>query len=399
MTLRAPFPYYGGKRRWAEAILARLEPVTVYVEPFAGSLAVLLASEPHDREIVCDTSGHICNFWRALRGAPDEVAYWADYPTYHQDLTARHDWLIRWAREHAARLSEDPDYCDAKAAGWWVWGISLWIGGGWCADGDPSDKRPHVNSDTVGGQGVTAQRRTLGDQRPYIADRPGGQGVQAQARGDTRLAKNQIPHMSSTPGGRGVAAQRALIDRTPQMNPSTGGRGVSAQRDLVAHRDQIPHASTLGGQGVAAQRPLLGDSGGGTGSRLRPWFEALAERLSRVVVLNRSWESAVTPTVLMHTRTGPKPPVGVLLDPPYRTDTGRSKKLYSSDYAGDSDDVAHAAYLWAVEHGETYKIAYCCHDGDYDTPPGWEKSTRPLSVGAKRDCLFFSPACNRTQLL
>ena len=298
MALRAPFPYYGGKSYLAETVLARLDPCMVYAEPFAGSLAVLLASEPHVREIVCDTDGHIANFWRALRGAPDEVAYWADYPSYHQDLTARHKWLIRWAREHGERLSDDVGYYDARAAGWWVWGLALWIGGGWCVDGDPSEKRPR------------------------LADHPGGRGVNAQ-----RLTRGQRPRVTSKgPGGQGVSAQRATLDGEV-----------------------------------------------GSGARLLPWFEALAERLSRVVVLNRSWESALTPTVLMHTPSGPKPPVGVLLDPPYRTDTGRADTLYHSDYAGESSDTATAAYRWAVEHGETYRIAYCCRDGDFDTPPGWTK--------------------------
>jgi DNA adenine methylase len=46
-----------------------------YVEPFAGSLAVLLA-RPHAPKIetVNDKDGLISNFWRAVKYAPDEVA-------------------------------------------------------------------------------------------------------------------------------------------------------------------------------------------------------------------------------------------------------------------------------------------------------------------------------------
>ena len=71
MTLRAPFPYYGGKARWAPLIWERLGNPTVYVEPFAGSLAVLLSRTggAGPREIVCDLDGMICNFWRAAVGA------------------------------------------------------------------------------------------------------------------------------------------------------------------------------------------------------------------------------------------------------------------------------------------------------------------------------------------
>ena len=137
--MKAPFPWFGGKGRWADAIWARLGRVDVYVEPFAGSLAVLLANpERPGREIVCDKDGLICNFWRSLRTDPEATAYWADYPTIHQDLTARNVWLRAWCAEHSARLSEDPDWHDPKAAGWWVWwAISLLIGG-------PGDASPRT---------------------------------------------------------------------------------------------------------------------------------------------------------------------------------------------------------------------------------------------------------------
>ena len=135
--LTAPFPWFGAKRRWADLVWQRFgDDLGAYVEPFAGSLAVLLhRPEPVPREVVCDTDGALCNFWRAIRADPEAVARWADYPTIHQDLTARHRWLIQWAIDNAPKLSEDPDYYDAKAAGWWVWGISLWIGPGWCQPG------------------------------------------------------------------------------------------------------------------------------------------------------------------------------------------------------------------------------------------------------------------------
>ena len=52
-------------------------------------------------------------------------------PTIHHDLTARHRWLKEWAEANAAKLSGDPHFYDVKAAGWWVWGRSIWIGTGW----------------------------------------------------------------------------------------------------------------------------------------------------------------------------------------------------------------------------------------------------------------------------
>ena len=49
--------------------------MTVYAEPFAGSLAVLLASEPHRREIVCDTDGHIEMLTLTEEDFPEKEAF------------------------------------------------------------------------------------------------------------------------------------------------------------------------------------------------------------------------------------------------------------------------------------------------------------------------------------
>lgn len=66
MTLAAPFPWFGGKARAAGRVWAALGDVGHYVEPFAGSLAVLLG-----RTCSRATSGW-CRAWRrpaALGGA------------------------------------------------------------------------------------------------------------------------------------------------------------------------------------------------------------------------------------------------------------------------------------------------------------------------------------------
>lgn len=355
--LSAPFPYFGGKSRVAGEVWKRFGRSDVYAEPFAGSLAVLLANpHPARREIVCDTDGLICNFWRAVQADPEDVARHADYPTIHQDLTARHRFLVRWALDNSARLSEDPRYYDAEAAGWWVWGISIWVGAGWCTSG-------------------TAQ--------------------------STRRIKEQRPYVSTSAGGRGVSAQRST---TPDKRPRTGsGARVSSGAGISAQREEFY---------VSDKRPLIGSGsgagGGGVGvSRQRQapredivrWFSALRDRLQRVVVLNRDWTSAVTPTVLADTETGPGERANrcIFLDPPYRTER-RHAFLYQSDEDGSSDNVAERSFRWAVEHGEQYRIAYCAHVGDFDVPEGWESVVsgfggRKRDREESRDLVMFSPAC------
>jgi DNA adenine methylase len=63
--VKAPFPWFGGKSRAADVVWRAFGNVPNYVEPFAGSLAVLLA-RPHDAKIetVNDKDGLISNFWR-----------------------------------------------------------------------------------------------------------------------------------------------------------------------------------------------------------------------------------------------------------------------------------------------------------------------------------------------
>lgn len=361
--LSVPFPWYGGKRRWADRIITKFGKVDVYAEPFAGSLAVLLSSAPHKREVVCDTDGGICNFWRALAADPDAVAHWADWPTIHDDLTARHRYLVRWVIEHADDLRNDPEYFDAKVAGWWVWGISIWIGGGWCQP----NYRKQAAPDRIPKFCPNGTNMGISDPRPAT---PGG----------------------GHPTGAGVSAQRLTVPRgdgqIPYVNKDPGGHGVNAHRRTVPG-DTIPKM-----EGAA-----IGRNASDKGERLRPWLRELAERLKSVIVLNRSWESAVTPSVLAQTDSGSHPPVGILLDPPYSTD-GRDANVYGSDADGSSDAVAAAAWTWALAHGDRYRIAYCCHEGDVEVPDGWTSETQSFSGirtatrrEDRRDQILFSPAC------
>ena len=156
--LTAPYPYFGAKGRIADVVWQRFGDVKHYIEPFAGSLAVLLA-RPHAPQVetVNDLHGHLVNYWRAVQAAPEEVARYADWPVSEIDLTARHRWLVDHGPDIEAMLA-DPDRYDAKAAGWWWWGISQWIGSGWCR-GTPGRQLPHLGN---AGGGVHRQRAITG---------------------------------------------------------------------------------------------------------------------------------------------------------------------------------------------------------------------------------------------
>jgi DNA adenine methylase len=71
--LKPPFTYFGGKTSIAGRIAALLPAHEHYVEPFAGSLAVLLAKPPSKMETVSDLDGDLVNFWRVLRDRPQDL--------------------------------------------------------------------------------------------------------------------------------------------------------------------------------------------------------------------------------------------------------------------------------------------------------------------------------------
>ena len=182
-TLAAPFPYFGGKSGACETVWAAFGAVDNYVEPFSGSAAMLLGAPEGKRvETINDFDGFVANFWRAIAADPDAVAHHADWPCNENDLFSRHSWLVRQRDDMTERLHADPDWFDAKIAGWWCWGACNWIGSGWCSGAGPwvhngerivdARKLPHLSAGRginrklphlSAGQGINRKLPHLGD--------------------------------------------------------------------------------------------------------------------------------------------------------------------------------------------------------------------------------------------
>jgi DNA adenine methylase len=71
---KPPWPYCGGKITLGPKIADLFPPHGHYVEPYCGSLAVLLAKPPSTMETVNDLDEAIVTFWRVLREQPAELA-------------------------------------------------------------------------------------------------------------------------------------------------------------------------------------------------------------------------------------------------------------------------------------------------------------------------------------
>jgi len=258
-TLAAPFPYFGGKSLACETVWAALGDPENYVEPFAGSAAMLLGRPNVGKvETINDADGFVANFWRAVSLDAAEVARHVDWPTNEADLIARHSWLVRNASGLLQRLEADPDYYDAKVAGWWCWGACNWIGDGWCHGTGPwqhdgeklvdARKLPHLSS----GQGVN---RKL----PHLS---AGVGV-----------NRQLPHLSAGRQGRTQYIYEwfgALQDRTRGVRVAVGDwqrvvtESVTVRHGLTGVFLDPPY--TKGAMNYAA-----GGVGGELAAKVRAW--------------------------------------------------------------------------------------------------------------------------------
>ena len=206
--LQAPFPYFGGKRKAAETVWPAFGHVDNYVEPFAGSAAMLLAAPPDVARIetINDFDGFVANFWRAISHDPDAVAHAADWPVNEVDLMARHSWLVRHRQPITDQLCADPAWYDARSAGWWVWGACNWIGSGWCSGNGPwvHDGTRLVRKEGNAGQGIKRQL-------PHLS---AGQGI-----------NRKLPD-GSTPRGEFIRAwMRELHQRLRDVRVTCGDWG------------------------------------------------------------------------------------------------------------------------------------------------------------------------------
>ncbi|MEU9014215.1 DNA adenine methylase [Streptomyces sp. NPDC048479] len=89
--LRPPFPYYGAKGRLAGHIVDLIPDHRVYVEPFAGSAAVLFAKRPAPVEVINDLDRNVIVFFRALRDRQDDLVRALKLTPYARDEFAAAD--------------------------------------------------------------------------------------------------------------------------------------------------------------------------------------------------------------------------------------------------------------------------------------------------------------------
>jgi DNA adenine methylase len=85
MGMNPPIIWVGGKTKLAEWIVSLMPPHHMYIEPFAGSLAVLFAKNPSPSELVNDLDGDLINFWRVLRDRSRQLVRKLEMTPYARD--------------------------------------------------------------------------------------------------------------------------------------------------------------------------------------------------------------------------------------------------------------------------------------------------------------------------
>ena len=349
-VLKAPFPYFGAKSRAAPLIWEALGDVPNLVEPFCGSLAVLLGRPtPPQLETVNDACGFIVNVWRAIQHDPDAVAHYADQPSHECTIHAIHSWLVAQRSPLTARLEGDMDYYDAKVAGLWLLGICCYIGSGWCSGNGSwhvvDGQRTHLGN---AGQGVQRQLTHLGNAR---------RGVQ-----------RQLTHLGNA--GRGVQRQRTHLG---------GG---------IAHVGNGVHSMAARNDGLYA------------------WMRALCDRLRYVRVVCGDWTRVLGPSVTWKHGLS-----GLVFDPPYSFDEERAADLYAIDDGAIAHDVRE--WCHSNGGNPLLRIVLCGYGTIHDsllkdgwTKVGWKtnggygnQSNGQGRINKHREMLWFSPYCLPQQQL
>lgn len=353
--IKPPFPYFGGKSMIANAVWQRFGQVDSYIEPFLGSGAVLLANPYWENcfEVVNDIDNFIANAWRAIKHAPDEVLKWADYPIVEADLHARHCWLITKGRERIVKCASDPDFYDAKVAGWWLWGISTFLGSGWCS----------------------------------------GKGFWTPERLEVAAKLGSYDHASVV---RHTSVLQSEVGVTRKITNLSTNRGIHRKLPYIGNCGV--HRFGLFAAGANGLFPHNVD--------LEKYFKQLAIRLRNVRVACGDWERVTSFCVMMNGQTNcSKRIAAVFFDPPYSA-SNREKRVYEHD----DTEVVVKVRDWCLRHGSDprLRIALCGYEGEgheilekegwsaiqWKTAGGYSNQRKNgVNKNRFRERIWFSPHC------
>ena len=387
---KAPFPWYGGKRHAAPTVWRELGDVAHYCELFAGSCAVLLerphpCNRPYFSETVNDDCGLLINALRAIQLYPQATAEAASWYVSECDVHARHLALLDWVNTQPLDLlMGNPHWCDPVMGGYYLYGLSAWIGSGWCSGKGPwqldptsgrivkrgqpgvSRQLPHVSND---GQGVhRPQTREPGVSRklPHVSN--DGQGVHRPQTREPGVSR-QLPHVSDN--GRGVHHAGTREPGVSRQLPHVSNNGRGVHRPQTREPGVMPATPSPPGLPDTWEAAVEADYAATEGfhpmtmPELRRWFAFLSARLRHVRLLHGDWTRLATTGALKTLMVRQKQGVcGIFIDPPYSRQE-RNPGLYRVDATAERD-LATECRTWCLAHGDDpdYRIVLAGFAGE-----------------------------------
>lgn len=160
MKVKAIAPWFGGKRTLGSDIVAELGNHTQYFEPFCGSMAVLFAKDPSQKETVNDLHGDLINLARVIQ---NESLAERLYDRLQRTLFS--EGLLDDARLHMDTPSSD----DPVDSAYWYF-LASWMGRNGTAGTERIDYQIAVRW-TKGGGSPTVRFRNAVDSIPAWHER------------------------------------------------------------------------------------------------------------------------------------------------------------------------------------------------------------------------------------
>ena len=354
--LKAPFPYFGGKSQIADTVWHYLGDVKRYIEPFAGSCAVLLKRPPTRHslvyEIINDIDGAIINVWRSISKKPEEVARFCLMPVSHIELYVRRKRLIEEYERLTEKLKADEEYCNPQLAGYYIWCASCWIGGDFL-------NRP-------------IEENAKGCPIPHIAK---NKGI------NSALNKNKV-------------SENAKDCHRPHIEWNMGII-CALIKNKVSEFETIDNADDFS---QYLEKQL-------SESEVFLWMQVLYHRLKNVKSICGDWKRVCGGN--WQDNAGQ---VGIFFDPPYAAE-GRQYGIYHHD----SLEVAKEVEDWCLKRGDNpnYRIVVAGYDDEYGklVSNGWRivewkahggyanLRKKGTNNNRYRERLFISPYCNDENIL
>lgn len=134
-SMEPPIWWLGGKRIIAPTVWCALGDPDRYIEPFAGSLAVLFArpaehaSDKFRVEIINDSDSLLVNYWRAMERDAEAVVRIARRPPMEQEIVAARRYVLYEEKSWLSdKIKKNIHFCDIEIAGLWLYAHHYWFG-------------------------------------------------------------------------------------------------------------------------------------------------------------------------------------------------------------------------------------------------------------------------------